>query len=64
MKQKESYSKNMAKMLSDFAEKTSSKKDFENLCLAQIALALGVIVDILEGRNEDGSEKTTGDVQP
>lgn len=51
MKQKESYAKQVAELLNNFSESNSSKKNFQNLCLAEIAVMLGVIADILEGRN-------------
>ena len=53
MKQKKSYAERVMKTLNSFSENCTSKGNYQNLCLAEIAVALGVIVDILKWRNDE-----------
>lgn len=51
MKQKKSYAEQVSETFSSFSENCTSKKNYQNLCLTEIAIALWAIVDTLEGRN-------------
>lgn len=52
MKQKKSYAKTVSDFLSNITEGGGcSRKHFRTMCLMEIAVMLGVIADILEGRN-------------
>lgn len=51
MKQKKSYAEQVLETLNSFSENCTSKKNYQNLCLSEIAVALWAIVDFLEGRN-------------
>ena len=53
MKQKKSYAEQVLKTLNSFSENCTSKKNYQNLCLSEIAVALWAIVDFLEGRNDE-----------
>ena len=56
MKQKKSYAEQVMETLNSFSENCTSKKNYQNLCLAEIAIALWAIVDFLEGRNVELKE--------
>lgn len=56
MKQKKSYAEQVSETFKSFSENCTSKKNYQNLCLAEIAIALWAIVDVLEGRNVELKE--------
>ena len=54
MKLKESYAKEIQERLNDlYHDKTVSKEELRNICLADIVIMLALIADILEGKNSD-----------
>ena len=54
MKQKESYAKTVSDFLNNITEGGGcSRKHFRTMCLMEIAVMLGVITDILEGKNDE-----------
>lgn len=62
MKLKESYAKEMQERLNDlYNDKTVSKEELRNICLADIVIMLALIADILEGRNADAQSEDRPD---
>lgn len=53
MKQKKSYAEQVLETLESFSENCTSKKNYQNLCITEIAIALWAIVEVLEGRNDE-----------
>ena len=53
---KKSYAEQVSETLNSFSENCTSKKNYQILCLTEIAVALWAIVDVLEGRNVELKE--------